>query len=76
MDTEVKIVPKGGVCDFLPPPQKKQLIVHHGPYRDRGLVSKSCTHQKLASFARTQCVVNKASYEYLIRLNEFIIRMK
>ena len=35
MDTEAKIVPTGGVCDFLPPPLRK-LIVHHGTYRDRG----------------------------------------
>ena len=51
-------------CLLPPPPPLQKLIMHHGTYRDRGLVSKSCTHQKLASFARTQYVVNKASYEY------------
>ena len=35
MDTEAKIVPTGGVCDFLPSPPQK-LIVHHGAYREKG----------------------------------------
>ena len=57
VDTEAKIVPTRGVCDFLPSPLLQKLIVHHGTYRDRGRFLNPVHAKGLVSFAGNSVLV-------------------